>query len=123
MEENIIVVIRFDGRFEIDAEENWGYIGGRTKARLIHTKITYDELLEIAYEATDINPNHFRIKIKFIVRSCYKLDPIEIENDGDVKCFFKEHFCVDTIHASPLFIKVELLYEETTEVGEKIMMV
>ena len=81
MDETTIVVIRFDGRFEIDAEGNWGYVNRRTKARLIHMKITYDELLEIAYEATDINPNHFRIKIKFIVRSCYKLDPIEIEND------------------------------------------
>ena len=119
MEENTIVVIRFNGRFEIDAEGNWGYIGGRTKARLIHTKCTYNELLEIAYEATNINLNHFRLKMKFIVRSCYKLDPIEIENDGDVKCFFKEHFRVDTIHASPLFIEVEPLYQETAEVGER----
>ena len=55
MEENTIVVIRFNGRFEIDAEGNWGYIGGRTKARLIHTKCTYNELLKIAYEATNIN--------------------------------------------------------------------
>ena len=118
MDETTIVVIRFDGRFEIDAEGNWVYVNGRTKARLVHTKITYDELLEIAYEATDINPNHFRIKMKFIVRSCYKLDPIEIENDGDVKCFFKEHFRVDTMHTSPLFIEVETL-QETPEVGER----
>ena len=68
MDETTIVVIRFDGRFEIDAEGNWVYVNGRTKARLVHTKITYDELLEIAYEATDINPNHVRIKMKFIVR-------------------------------------------------------
>ena len=47
MEENIIVVIRFDGRFEIDAEGNWGYIDGRTKARLIHTKCMYNELLKL----------------------------------------------------------------------------
>ena len=52
MEENTIVVIRFDGRFEIDAEGNWGYIGGRTKARLIHTKCMYNELLEIAGTTT-----------------------------------------------------------------------
>ena len=79
MDETTIVVIRFDGRFEIDAEGNWVYVNGRTKARLIHTKITYDELLEIACRETNINPNHFWIKMKFIVRSCYKLDPIEIK--------------------------------------------
>ncbi|KAF3440582.1 hypothetical protein FNV43_RR18866 [Rhamnella rubrinervis] len=99
-----IVVIICDGMFEMDAERNWTYVDGKTKARLIH--LTYNELLEIAYEATSLNPNQFRIKMKFIVRSCYKLDPIEIENDGDVKCFFKEHFRVDTMHTSPLFIEV-----------------
>ena len=62
MDKTTIVVIRFDGRFEIDAEGNWVNVNGRTKARLIHTKITYDELLETAYKATDINPNHFGSK-------------------------------------------------------------
>ncbi|KAF3457948.1 hypothetical protein FNV43_RR02610 [Rhamnella rubrinervis] len=99
-----------DGMFEMDAERNWTYVDGKTKARLIHTNRTYNELLEIAYEATSLNPNQFQIKMKFIVRSCYKLDPIEIENDGDVKCFFKEHFrgYNDT---SPLFIEVEALQD------------
>ena len=45
MKENIIVIIWFDGRFDIDAEGNWGYIGRRIKVRLIHTKCTYNELL------------------------------------------------------------------------------
>ena len=109
IDETTIVIIQFDGRFEIDAEGNWGYVNGRTKARLIHTKCTYEELLKIAYKATNINPNHFQIKMKFIVRTCYKLDPIEIENDGDVKCFFKEHFCVVTMYTFPLFIEVEIV--------------
>ena len=109
MDETTIVVIWFDGRLKIDAKRNWSYVNGRTKARLIHTNCTYNELLEIAYEVTNINPNHFRIKMKFIVRLCYKFDPIEIENDGDVKCLFKEHFCVDTMHTSPLFIEIKAL--------------
>ena len=64
MEETTIVVIRFDGRFKIDAEGNWGYVSGKTKARLIHTKCIYNELLQVASEVTNINPNHFRIKMK-----------------------------------------------------------
>ena len=48
-----------------------------------------------------------------------QLDLIEIENVGDMKCFLKEHFFVDTMHASPLFIEVEELYQETAKVGEK----
>ena len=40
-------------------------------------------------------------------------------NNGNVKCFFKEHFCVDTVHATLLFIQVGALYQEKTKVGEK----
>ena len=36
-----------------------------------------------------------------------------------MKCFFKEHFCVDTVHATLLFIQVGALYQEKTKVGEK----
>lgn len=118
MDETALVVIRYDGRFEIGADGNWGYINGRNKARLIQTKCTYNELLDIVYDATNINRNDFRIKMKFIVRSCYKLDPIEIENDGDVNCFFKDYFRVETMHVSPLFIEVEAL-QRTSQVGEK----
>ncbi|KAF3443062.1 hypothetical protein FNV43_RR16983 [Rhamnella rubrinervis] len=124
MRETTIVVIRCDGRFEIDVERNWTYVDLRMKTRLIHTNNTYNELLKIAYEAKSLNPNQFRIKMKFIVRSYYKLNPIEIENDRDVKCFFKEHFCIDTMHTSPLFIEVEALQDtlplqKTTVVGER----
>lgn len=118
MDETALVVIRYDGRFEIVADGNWGYINGRNKARLIQTKCTYNELLDIVYDVTNINRNDFRIKMKFIPRSCYKLDPIEIENDGDVNCFFKDYFRVETMHVSPLFIEVEAL-QRTTQVGEK----
>ena len=34
------------------------------------------------------------------------LDPIEIENDGDVQCFIKEQFRVDSAHRSPLYVEV-----------------
>ncbi|KAF3456116.1 hypothetical protein FNV43_RR00764 [Rhamnella rubrinervis] len=58
------------------------------------------------------------MKMKFIIQSCYKLDPIENENDGGVKCFFKEHFYVGTIHTSLLSIKVEAL-QGTPAIGER----
>ena len=34
------------------------------------------------------------------------LGPIEIENDGDVQCFMKEQFRVDSAHKSPLYVEV-----------------
>ncbi|KAF3438944.1 hypothetical protein FNV43_RR17219 [Rhamnella rubrinervis] len=118
LQENTVVVIRFEGRFEVDGEGNWEYVGGRTKAKLIQTNCTYDELLQLAYDVTNINLNEFRIIIMYIVRSTYKLDPIEIENDGDMKCFFKEYCRVDTVHASPLFIEIEAK-EDISIIGEE----
>ncbi|KAF3445800.1 hypothetical protein FNV43_RR10977 [Rhamnella rubrinervis] len=56
--------------------------------------------------------------MKFIVRSSYKLDPIEIEDDEDVQCFFKEYFRVDIVHTSPLFIEIEAK-EDMPRVGEQ----
>ena len=121
MEGNTIVVIRFDGRFEIDAEGNWGYIGGRTKARLIHTKCTYNELLEIAFEAMDINPKHFQLKMKFRVRSCYKLDLIKIENDGSV--FLRSIFVLIQFMHPHYLLRLNRYIKRRQKLGKKIMMV
>ena len=44
--------------------------------------------------------------MKFFFHSCYKLDPIEIEDNGDVQCFLNEQFHVDTKYRSLLYIEV-----------------
>ncbi|KAF3433397.1 hypothetical protein FNV43_RR24499 [Rhamnella rubrinervis] len=53
-----------------------------------------------------------------VLRFSYKLDAIENEDDEYVKCFFKEHFHVDTIHASPLYNEIDTK-ENIQEVGEQ----
>ena len=40
------------------------------------------------------------------------------KNNGDMKCFFKEYFCVDTMHTFSIFIEVEAL-QDTTKVGKR----
>ena len=44
--------------------------------------------------------------MKYLFHSCYKLDPIEIEDNGDVQCFLKEQFRVDTQYISLLYIEI-----------------
>ena len=101
-----MIVVRYNGRFVTNEDGSWEYINGRNKARVIRSNCTYEELQEIVYEVTKIDRNSFRIVMKYLFHSCYKLDPIEIEDNGDVQCFLKEQFRVDTQYRSPLYIEV-----------------
>ena len=46
------------------------------------------------------------IIMKYLFHSYYKLDPIKIENNGDVQSFLKVQFRVDIKYKSPLYIEV-----------------
>ena len=98
-----MIVVRYNGRFVTNEDGSWEYINGRNKARVIRSNCTYEELQEIVYEVTKIDRNSFQIIMKYLFHSCYKLDPIEIEDNRDVQCFLKEQFCVDTQYRSPLY--------------------
>ena len=99
--DDIVIVIRYNGRFVMnETERKWEYLNGRNKARIIKTNCTYQELQDIVYHTTRIYYNDLQIIMKYIFHSSYILDPIEIENDGDVQCFLKEQFHVDWAHRS-----------------------
>ncbi|KAF3457978.1 hypothetical protein FNV43_RR02640 [Rhamnella rubrinervis] len=85
MQKTAIVVIHCDGRFEMDAKRNYTYVDGRTKAKLMHTNCTYNELLEIAYKAASLNPNQFRIKMKFIEVEGHKILLYMNVNDSEIR--------------------------------------
>ena len=97
-----MIVVRYNGRFVTNEDGSCEYINRRNKARVIRSNCTYDGLQEIVYEVTKIDRNSFRIIMKYLFHSCYKLDPIEIEENGDVQCFLKEQFRVDTKYRSIL---------------------
>ena len=105
--DDTVIVIRYNGRFVMnETERKWEYLNGRNKARIIKTNCTYQELQDIVSHTTHIDRNGFQIIMKYIFHSSYMLDPIEIENDGDVQCFIKEQFRVDSAHRSPLYVEV-----------------
>ena len=119
--DDTVIVIRYNGMFVMnEVEGNWEYLNGRNKARLIKTQCTHKELQEIVYDVTKIDRNNFQIIMKYIFHSSYKLDPIEIENDGDVQCFIKEQFRVDATHRSPLYIEVSPRVVHTTEQNKSV---
>ena len=100
-----VIVVRYNGRFVINEDWSWEYINEGNKTRVIWSNCTYEELQEIVYEVTKIDRNSFWIIMKYLFYSCYKLDPIKIEDNGDVQWFLKEQFRIDTKYRSPLYIE------------------
>ena len=89
--DDVVIVIRYNGRFVMnEVEGNWEYLNGKNKARLIKTNCTHKELQEIVYDVTNVDRDNYHMIMKYIFYSAYKLDPIEIEDDGDIQCFIKE---------------------------------
>ena len=82
--EDTVIIIRHNGRIVTNEDGSWEYVNVRNKVKVTWSSYTYKELQKIMYEIIKIDRNSFRITIKYLFHSCYKLDPIEIEDNGDV---------------------------------------
>ncbi|XP_038701913.1 uncharacterized protein LOC119998649 [Tripterygium wilfordii] len=86
--EEVSILVRYCGSWE-KVGLSYAYKGGKSKGMIIPNDISYNQLLDMVYELTNIDRRTHNIQLKYIFNVHGPTEPVEIEGDRDVHFFVR----------------------------------